>query len=92
MSDEIPEHNPNALAALLEALENQLHSPQTPEVKAELERLIATGVRKREAKEMMAAVLGFHIVSLMKGTKAFDYSTYLSELHRLPEIDYDREL
>jgi hypothetical protein len=90
--DEMPEYNPRAKAALLQALEDQLHSKETPEVSAELKRLIAAGVKKSEAKEMMAAILAFHIVRLMKGGKPFDYAAYLAELRRLPEVDYDQEL
>ena len=90
--DQLPPYNPRAKAALLQALEGQLSSSETPEVKKELARLIAAGVKKADAKEMMATVLGFHIVSLVKGTKAFDYSAYLAELRRLPDIDYDRPL
>jgi hypothetical protein len=91
-NDDLPEYNPRAKAALLQALEDQLRSPETPEVKAELDRLLAAGVKKKEAKEMMATVLAFHIARLMRGTKPFDYVAYLTELRRLPEIDYDQEL
>jgi hypothetical protein len=90
--EELPEYNPRAKAALLQALEDQLRSPETPEVKAELARLVAAGVKKKEAKEMMATILAFHIARLMRGTKPFDYTDYLAELRRLPEIDYDQEL
>jgi hypothetical protein len=87
-----PEYNPRAKAALLLGLENQLGSPETPEVKAELDRLIASGVKMKKAKEMMAAILAFHIARVMKGTQAFDYSLYLDELRQLPEIDFDQPL
>ena len=89
--DEV-DFNPRARAAILQALEDQLHSPETPEVKAELARLIAAGVKKKKAKEMMALILMFHITRMMKGTKSFDYGAYLAELRRLPKIDYDQEL
>jgi hypothetical protein len=90
--DDLTEYNPHAKAALLQALEDQLRSPETPEVGAELERLVASRVKRKEAKEMMATILSFHIVRLMQGTKPFDYAAYLAELRRLPEIDYDQEL
>lgn len=90
--DDQPEFNPQAKAALLQALEDQLRSPETPEVKAELDRLVASGVPKKEAKEMMATILSFYIVQLMQGTKPFDYAAYLAELRQLPEIDYEKEL
>jgi len=92
MSDDLPESNPHARAALLRALEVQLNSPETPEVKAELNRLIAAGVKKKEAKEMMATILAFHIARLMTSTKPFDYPAYLAELRKLPDINYDDPL
>jgi hypothetical protein len=90
--DELPEYNPRAKAALLQALDDQLRSPETPEVRTELNRLVAAGVKEQEARLMMATVLGFHLVSLMKGNSDFDYSAYLAELRKLPEIDYDQPL
>lgn len=90
--DDGPEPNPRAKAALLRALEDQLRSPETPEVRGELARLIQAGVKENEAKEMMAAMLAFHIASMMKGTRQFDYAAYLAELRRLPEINYDQSL
>jgi len=90
--DEEVEYNPRARAALLQALEDQLRSPETPEVTAELQRLVAAGVKKAKAKEMMALILMFHLARLMRGTRAFDYAAYLAELRRLPEIDYDQSL
>ena len=90
--DEDVEYNPRARAALLQALDDQLRSPETPEVKAELQRLVAAGVKKEKAREMMALILMFHMTRLMKGTKPFDYAAYLAELRRLPAIDYDQEL
>ena len=91
-AEEYEEVNPRAKAALLQGLEQQLSSPDTPEVKAELDRLLSLGVKKKEAKKMIAAVLAFHIVYMMKQQRPFDYAAYLAELRRLPEIDYDQPL
>jgi formate dehydrogenase maturation protein FdhE len=91
-ADELPEYNPHARAALMQGLEDQLRSSETPEVRAELDRLVTAGVNKKEAKEMMATILAFHIARLMKAEKPFDNAAYLAELRRLPEIDYDQEL
>ena len=87
----MPNYNPRARAAILQALEDQLASPETPEVKAELERLVRDGVDPQPAKEMMATILSFHIVSTMQG-RAFDYAAYVDELRRLPDIDFDKRL
>ncbi len=90
--DDLPEYNPRARAALLQALEDQLQSPETPEVRAELDRLLAAGVEEMRAKELMALILSFHIARLMRGKEAFDYAAYLAELRKLPEVDYDQPL
>ena len=91
-AEEYEEVNPRAKAALLQGLEQQLSSPDTPEVKAELDRLLSLGVKKKEAKKMIAAILAVHIVHMMKQQRPFDYAAYLAELRRLPEIDYDQPL
>lgn len=88
----MPEYNPRARAALLQALDDQLNSSETPEVRAELQRLTAAGIKEKEAKEMMATILAFHIARLMRSEKPFDYAAYLAELRKLPEIDYDQAL
>lgn len=88
-SDEV---NPRAGAAILRALEDQLASPETPEVHRELDRLVASGLKQTEAKRLMAQVLAFYIVRLMRSKKPFDYTAYLAELSRLPDIDYEQEL
>lgn len=91
-ADQDPEFNPHARAALLQALEDQLTSKDTPEVKAQLQRLLAEGVKMEEAKEMMALVLMFHITRMMQTEKPFDYKAYLAELRRLPDVDYDQPI
>ena len=92
MSAEEPEYNPRARAALLQGIEDQLRSPDTPEVKVEFDRLHAAGIKKSKAKEMMAFVLAVHFARMMKRKTPFDYAAYLEELRRLPAIDYDQPL
>lgn len=90
--DELPEYNPRARAAILQALDDQLRSPETPEVRAELKRLLSLGLKERRARELMALVLITHIARMMKHKRPFDYSAYLAELRRLPEFDEDQPI
>lgn len=90
--DELPEYNPRARAAILQALDDQLRSPETPEVRAELKRLLSLGVEEMRAKEAMALVLITHVARMMKHKTPFDYSAYLAELRRLPEFDADQAI
>jgi uncharacterized protein (DUF2267 family) len=81
--DESPEGNKHLQAAMLQALEDQLESSETPEVKAELDRLVKADVDEEDAKEMMAGVLLDHIVRLTQGSQSFDYQAYLADLRKL---------
>ena len=91
-ADKLPEFNPRARAALLQGLEDQLRSPETPEVAAELQRLRSLGVPEKNAKEAMALVLITHIARMIKHKTPFDYSAYLADLRRLPEFDMDQPI
>lgn len=87
----MPDYNPRARALILRALEDQLASSETPEVKAEFERLVKSGFDQKRAKEMMGTVLSFYIVSTVQG-REFDYAAYIEELRKLPDIDFDKPL
>lgn len=84
--------NPHAKAALLQAVQDQLKSAKSIEVQHEYQRLVALGIGDSDAREMIATILSFHMVSSLQRGKEFDYPAYLTELRRLPDVDYDKEL
>lgn len=83
-------HNPEAKAALLETVENQISGDEAPEVREQYRRLLREGYTDNEARETIGFVLGCHIVKTLRTKKPFDYADYLSDLRRLPECDMDR--
>lgn len=74
-------------AAILNALQGQLDSPETPEVRLHYQRLLALGRSDPEARELMATVLAFYIWHTTRGD-GYSYEDYVAELERLPEIDW----
>ena len=84
------EHNPEAKAALLETVENQISGNEAPEVREQYRRLLREGYTDSEARQTIGYVLGCHIVKTLRTKKPFDYTDYLFDLRRLPECDMDR--
>jgi hypothetical protein len=72
---------------MLRAVQDQLTSPETPEVKAQYERLRSLGKSDAEARELIATVLAFYIWHTMRKDD-YNYSDYVAELTKLPEIDW----
>ncbi len=73
--------------AILQALDDQLRSPETPEVKQHYDRLLALGQTDFDVRELMATVLAFYLWHTMQ-KDGYNYDDYLEELARLPEIDW----
>jgi hypothetical protein len=72
---------------MLDALDEQLHSPAAPEVKTHYDRLRALGYSDAKVRELMATVLAFYMWHTARGDD-YTYDNYLAELGRLPEIDW----
>lgn len=75
---------------MLQALDDQLQSAETPEVKQHFQRLRDLGHGDAETRELMATILAFYIWHTQRGDN-YSYSDYLSDLARLPEIDWQDE-
>ncbi len=73
--------------AILMALEDQLHSPETPDVKTHYDRLTGLGHGDSEVRELMATVLAFYLWHTARGDN-YSYDDYVAELAKLPEIDW----
>ena len=85
-------HDENAREAILEVVSNQLKPGVAPEVLAEFNRLVAEGIGKQKAKELIGMILACHVASSMKHSRNFDYPAYIDELKKLPRYNLDREL
>lgn len=80
------EHNQRLKSAILEVVKNQLDSNDPPETKQTLERLIAEGFSKKEAKELLGTVVVAEVFEVMNAGKPFDKKRYVAALNRLPEV------
>lgn len=74
-------------AAILRGVQDQLNSPDTPEVRLHYQRLVSLGRSDSEARELIATLLAFYIRHTKRGDH-YTYSDYVAELERLPEIDW----
>ncbi len=72
---------------MLSALDEQLHSSDTPAVKAHYERLLALGNSDAEVRELMATVLAFYLWHTARKDD-YSYDDYVAELAKLPKIDW----
>ena len=74
-------------AAFLRGVQDQLESPETPEVRLHYQRLLPLGHSDTEARELIATLLAFYIWHTKRGDD-YTYADYVSELEQLPEIDW----
>ena len=74
-------------AAILRGVQDQLESPDTPEVRLHYQRLLSLGHSDSEARELIATLLAFYLWHTHRGD-AYTYPDYVAELERLPEIDW----
>ncbi len=75
---------------MLRAVQDQLNSPDTPEVKLHYNRLLAMGYSATKAQELIAIVLALYIWHVLRGEQ-YRYSDYVEQLAKLPEIDWLNE-
>ena len=74
-------------AAILRGVQDQLESPDTPEVRLHYQRLLSLGHSDSQARELIATLLAFYLWHIKRGD-AYTYTDYVAELERLPEIDW----
>jgi hypothetical protein len=79
--------NDDLFPDLIAAVEQQLLSPQTPYVKATLERLTAAGMERDEALAEIALCLGEEMDQMLARRGPFDASAYQSRLDLLPPLE-----
>ncbi len=77
-------HNPRLKAAFLEAVENQLRDNNPPQTRETLDRLIAEGISRDDAKDFIAQALVIEAWDVLRNQKVFDLKRYLRNLNNLP--------
>ena len=83
--------NEEILPDLLQAIEQQLVSPQTTYVKKTLDRLVKLGLEETQAKEQIAICLGEEMDNVMRTKKGFDEKAYKASLEELPFAEEKEE-
>jgi hypothetical protein len=72
---------------MLQAVQDQMTSPETPDVKVHYDRLRSLGHSDGQARELIATVLAYYIWHTMR-QDGYTYQDYVAELARLPQIDW----
>jgi hypothetical protein len=75
---------------ILQAVQDQLASPDSPEVKEHYDRLRSLGESDSEARELIAAVLAAYIWHTLREDD-YTYTDYVNDLAKLPEIEWADE-
>ena len=78
--------NDDLLPGLLDAVEQQLASPQTPYVAKCLDRLVKLGISQSEAKEQIVICLLEEMERILRTGTPFDEKAYQMALSELPRL------
>jgi len=79
------EGNPRLKATFLEIVDNQLKANDPPETRQTLDRLIAQGILREDAKIYIAQAVCVEVFNVMKHNKPSDQARYIRNLQRLPK-------
>jgi len=85
------EENPKFQAAILEAVKEQLNSPESPYVKTQYDRLLSEGIEEEEVMKMLGAVLAVEMWEMNVQERGFDEKGYIELLERLPDMSWLEE-
>ena len=72
---------------MLDALDEQISSPEAPEVKQQYERLLSLGITDFKARLLMARVFAIYVWHTLRKDN-YTYADYVAQLSQLPEIDW----
>ena len=83
------ESNPRLKSTFLEIVDNQLKANDPPETKQTLDRLIAQGISREDAKIYIAQAVCVEVFCVLKYNKPSDQARYLRNLQRLPKEPHE---
>ena len=72
---------------MLDALDEQISSPEAPEVKQQYERLLSLGITDFKARLLMARVFAIYVWHTLRKDN-YTYADYVAQLSQLPDIDW----
>jgi len=79
------ERNPRLRASFLEVVDNQLKANDPPETRHTLDRLIAQGISREDARNYIAQAVCIEVFNVLKHNETFDQTRYVRNLLRLPK-------
>ena len=85
MNPKHDENNPRLKTSFLEVVDNQLKSNDPPETRQTLDRLIAQGFSREDAKICIARAVCVEVFNVLKHNESFDKMRYVRNLQRLPK-------
>lgn len=89
--DEDLEPNPQAHAALMAAVNNQLKANEPPQAKLTFKRLISQGIDPVEARRLVGTALLSEMLEIMKTGEEYDVARYVAKLELLPKTPWLNE-
>jgi len=75
--------------AMYEVVDNQLRDGVPPETRQTLDRLMAEGHSRAEARRLIAAVVSSEIFEVLKRNRPYDQARYVAALQRLPKMPWE---
>jgi len=82
--------DPDFDAVVMEVVDNQLRDGDPPETRQTLDRLLAQGLPKPEARRLIACVLVAEMYAILAEGKPFNPVRYARALAKLPELPEDQ--
>ena len=82
-------YNPVLQAAMYEVVDNQLRDGTPPETRQTLERLIAAGHTRQEARRLIACAALSEIFGILQRHEPYDEARYIAALQRLPTMPWE---
>jgi hypothetical protein len=76
--------NPRLQWAILEVVDNQLKANDPPETRETLDRLMAEGQTREDARKLIGQVVTHELFLLMKRKEMFNHERFVRNLRRLP--------
>lgn len=82
------EENPKAKAALIEAINEQIASPETPYVGKHYKRLLNEGHEEDDVLELLASILAAEMWEMTTQARGFNEKQYIERLEKLPDLSW----
>jgi hypothetical protein len=87
--ESVSSYNPMLQAAIYEVVDNQLRDGTPPETRQTLDRLVAEGHTRQEARRLIACAVVSEIFDILQRHEPYDEARYIAALRRLPTVPWE---